>query len=295
MKILITGKNSYIGEHIKSHLKSFGYYVNEVDTVSDEWISADFSQYDSIVHVAAIVHDDAKQADDELFKKVNTDLPVKIAKKAKKSGVGNFIFISTMAVFGVGKTLNEKISVINKDTKENPKDLYGVSKFNAEKQLQSLNDGDFKIAIVRPPNVYGPNCKGNYIYLFNKIAKLMFICPYAYENVRQSMLYIDNLSELIRLIIDNNSAGLFLPQDDWIPSTVELISNIRKFNGKKFRKSKLLGRLLLLLKRTSIVNKIYGGVQYDIKASACFDNKYQIVSFSKGLEITYNELIKNIE
>lgn len=292
MRVLITGKNSYIGEHIKSHLEHFGISVDEADTISNEWTKIDFNKYESVIHVAAIVHNDAKLASEKLFKRVNTDLPLQIAEQAKIAGVKSFVFISTMGVFGVGKTLDEKNSVIFKDTKEKPKDLYGISKFNAEKKLQNLNDDSFKIAILRPPNVYGPNCKGNYIRLFNKLANLMFVCPYAYENIRQSMIYIDNLSELIRLIIINNSSGIFMPQDDYIPNTIELISDIRTCNGKKFRKSKILGKLVSLFGWTSIVNKIYGGVQYDKNASDCFDNKYQIVSFDNGLELTYNEFKK---
>lgn len=289
MKVLITGKGSYIGEHIKSHLESFGYIVDEVDTMNDQWKVIDYSQYGSIVHVAAIVHSDAKDASEELFKKVNTDLPVSIAKTAKKNGVKQFIFMSTMGVFGKGKSLHKEDSVVTKDTIPNAVGGYGGSKLKAEKQLKNLESDTFRVAIVRPPNVYGRDCKGNYIPLFKKLALKLLICPYAYTNIRQSMLFIDNLSELVRLIIDNYSDSIYMPQDDCIPNTVEIIRIIRSVYGKKTHDSKLLGCFVKAFQNLSLINKIYGGIQYEESLSNCFDNRYQIVSFVRGMGLTYNE------
>lgn len=290
MNILITGKGSYIGFHIKTYFEKFGHMVTTVDTVSDEWKSVDYSLYDSVVHVAAIVHDDAKTAYSELFKKVNTELPYEIALKAKENGVKQFVFISSMAVYGAEKSLDKESSVLNKDSKLEPTSLYGISKLEAEKLLAQLQDDNFKVSFVRPPNVYGPGCRGNYIYLFKKLADLLFICPYVYTDIRQSMIYIDNLSELIRLIVENDSSGYFSPQDDVAPNTVEIITTIRDISGKKTRYSKVLGNIIKIFRKMSLVNKIYGGVCYSDDYSECFDNKYQIVSFKEGMETTYKNL-----
>ena len=289
MRVLITGKGSYIGEHIKSHLESFEHIVDEVDTLNDHWKEIDFSQYDSIVHVAAIVHNDAKDASEELFTKVNTDLPVSIAKTAKENGVKQFVFMSTMGVFGKGKALLKEDSVVTKDTVPNAVGGYGGSKLQAEKQLNDLESDSFKVAIVRPPNVYGPGCKGNYIPLFKKLALKLFICPYAYINIRQSMLYIANLSELVRLIIDNHSDSIYMPQDDCIPNTVEIIRIIRSVYGKETHVSKLLGYFVKAFHKLPLINKVYGGIQYEESLSNCFDNRYQIVSFVRGVGLTYEE------
>ncbi|MBQ7549652.1 MAG: NAD-dependent epimerase/dehydratase family protein [Clostridia bacterium] len=287
MRILITGKGSYIGTNIKSYLESFGHTAYEVDTVSDEWRNADFSRYDSVIHVAAIVHQNAKDASDELFNAVNTELPVKIARLAKESGVSQFVFLSTMGVYGVGKTLSASDSVIKSDTPLNAVGGYGGSKLEAEKQLRALEDDTFRLAIVRPPNVYGPGCGGNYIPLFRKLALMQFICPYAFTEIRQSMLYIDNLSELVRLIVENSSSGVFLPQDDVAPNTVEMIHTIRSVFRKKTHDSGFLGWFVKVFRRLSIIQKIYGGVMYDTAVSGCFDNKYQIVSFKQGMQKTF--------
>lgn len=287
MRVLVTGKGSYIGEHIKAHLESFGFSVDEVDTISDDWEKICYSQYDSIIHVAAIVHNNAKKASEELFYKVNTELPVCIAKIAKNSGVKQFIFLSTMGVYGREKTLSTTESVIEDNTPLKAVGMYGKSKLEAEERLKELEDDNFRIAIVRPPNVYGPGCRGNYIQLFKKLALKLYFCPYAFTNIRQSMLYIDNLSELIHLIVLNGSNGVFLPQDDAIPSTVDIIRIIRESFGKRTHYSRILGLFVMACKSLPLIKKIYGGIQYDMKSSNCFDKKYQIISFSQGMKHTY--------
>lgn len=289
MEVLITGKGSYIGVRIKLHLESFGHTVDEVDTMNDQWMKIDFSRYDSIVHVAAIVHDGAKDASEELFKQVNSDLPVAIAKAAKENGVKQFVFMSTMGVFGRGKSLSKEESIVTKETVPNAVGGYGGSKLEAEKQLKKLQNDTFKVAIIRPPNVYGPGCKGNYIPLFKKLALKLFICPYAYDDIKQSMLYIDNLSELVRLIVEKNADDVYMPQDDFIPNTVEIIRIIRIIYGKKTHYSKLLGFFVKAFNKLPLINKIYGGIQYEESLSNCFDNQYQIVSFVRGMGLTYDE------
>lgn len=287
MHILVIGKNSYIGSSIKNHLESFGHTATEVDAITDEWKTADYAGADAVVHVAAIVHNDAKTATEALFCAVNTDLPVSVAKLAKAAGVKHFIFISTMAVYGAEKTLSRKNFTVRADSPLTPVTLYGKTKLAAEQQLTELRDDGFTVSIVRPPNVYGPGCRGNYIYLLKKLSKLLLFCPKCYTPIRQSMLYIDNLSELIRLIAENTTGGVFLPQDDLAPNTVELIRAIRTASGKKTHPSGFLGFFVKLFFWLPLVNKIYGGVCYDMADSLCFDGSYRMVSFSDGIAKTY--------
>ena len=286
MKILVTGKGSYIGSHIKAYLDAAGYEVDEVDTLGDDWQKADYSRYDSVIHVAAIVHQSAKGASEEQFLRVNTELPVKIAGLAKESGVSQFIFLSTMGVYGRGKTLSVSDCVISGDTPESAVGGYGGSKPEAEKRLRALEGKTFKVAVIRPPNVYGPGCKGNYIPLFQKLAMKISVCPYAFADVRQSMLYIDNLSELVRLIVQNRSAGLYLPQDEVAPNMPEMIHIIRAIHGKKTRDSRFLGAIVRLFHRLPPVRKLYGGIMYDNAVSDSFSYQYRKVGFREGMKKT---------
>ena len=286
-RIIITGENSYIGNHIQSWLEKYSteYDVKQIDVVTDKWINEDFASIDVIIHVAGIVHQPGI-TDWEIYKRVNVDLPLRIANKAKQSGVKQFIFMSTMAVYGIGKKLYK--NVITEKTELEPKSMYGKSKYIAEKELMMLADDKFNVSIVRPPNVYGFMCKGNYISGFKMFVKRMPVIPVAYENVKQSMIYIDNLTEFIRLLIDYGQIGIFTPQDGKSISSVQLMRLIANSLGIKKRQSKLFGLAVCLFKHWKITKKIYGGVEYSDEISNCFDKKYQIVTIEKAIARTLN-------
>ncbi|MGI6706543.1 MAG: NAD-dependent epimerase/dehydratase family protein [Clostridia bacterium] len=192
-KILITGANSYIGTSFEKWVSKWAdkYRVDSIDVKTDAWREKSFQEYDVVFHVAAIVH--VKENDTNKYFKVNRDLALDIAKKAKQEGVKQFIFLSTMGVYGA------EVGHITKDTEPRPKTPYAKSKYEAEKLLNELNDDSFKVATLRPPIVYGKDCRGNYPRLASMALKLPFFPDVKNE---RSMIYIDNLSEFIRLIID---------------------------------------------------------------------------------------------
>lgn len=282
-KVLITGENSHIGNKIQNWLLAKNpdlFQVSQLDVVSEKWKECDFSRYDVIIHVAAIVHQpDCKDWD--LYKKVNIDLPVDIANRAKQAGVKQFIFFSSMAVYGIGKVLTNES--IHNDTKENPQSMYGKSKWMAEKKLIQLEDGHFSVIIVRPPNVYGENGSRGYVITFAKLVKRLPVLPVAFEGIKQSMIYIDNLTELIRLIIINNKKGCYMPQDNVPVSTVELITAISSAINKKIYKSKFLGVFVRLFSFIPIIKKAYGGISYDVSLSTFQDLDYVVVPFNEGI------------
>ena len=99
--ILITGANSFVGTSVEQWLakEPEKYEVDTVDTINDKWREADFSKYDVVFHVAGIAHVDPKPEMAPLYYKVNRDLTVEIARHAKKQGVKQFIFMSSMIVY----------------------------------------------------------------------------------------------------------------------------------------------------------------------------------------------------
>lgn len=115
-RILITGKNSYIGNSFKEWLAQWPekYEVDEVETRDGIWREKSFEGYDSVLHVAGIAHNSSDPKLEDLYYQVNRDLTYEIAKKAKQEGVEHFVFMSSMIVYG---TKNE---VITKDTEPNP-------------------------------------------------------------------------------------------------------------------------------------------------------------------------------
>src|SRR5690625_3200465 len=207
--ILITGQNSYIGNNVKRWLENHPEQY-KIDTISmrvDSWEEKDFSNYDVIFHVAGIAHVSTDPKLEDLYYKVNRDLTIEVAEKAKNEGVGQFIFMSSIIVYGDNRINN---GVIEIDTPPSPVNFYGKSKLEAEKELEDLASGEFKIAILRPPMIYGKDSKGNY----PRLAKLARRTPIFPDfNNQRSMLHIDNLCEFVKLIIDNKESGLFFPQN----------------------------------------------------------------------------------
>ena len=285
MNILIIGKNSYIGNHIDEWLSRYGHKVAQLDVLTEDWKNYDYSPFDAIVHVAGIVHrPDCK--DWELYKRVNTDMPVKIATMAKEQGVKQYIYFSTMGVYQANKKLGA--SVVDETTPllSNSSSFYGMSKLMAEEALTKLQEEGFSVAFVRPPSVYGKGCKGGYITGFKKIAQMLPVIPRAYENACQSFIYIDNLSECVRLIVENRLSGVFCPQDDEIPNANRLLEVICKGIGKTYRSSRLLGICLQLLRFIPLVKKAYGGIEYSRTLSDIPGLDYVVVSFEEGMRRT---------
>ena len=170
--ILITGAGSYVGECVRKYMLAHGeYQIDAVDTMGDNWKMADYGLYDAVFHVAGIAHVNADPKMEPLYYKVNRDLTIEVAKHAKAAGVKQFVFMSSQIVFHESQSL--KTEVLTADTKENPNGFYGDSKLQAEKGLHELECDCFKVCILRPPMIYGPNSKGN----FPRLAKLATKVP----------------------------------------------------------------------------------------------------------------------
>ena len=285
MKILIIGKNSYIGNHIDEWLTKYEHEVVQLDLLTEDWKNYDYSSFNAIVHVAGIVHQ-PNCKDWELYKRVNTDIPAKIATMAKEQGVKHYIYFSTMGVYQADKKLGASVIDENTPLLSNSKSLYGKSKLMAEEALSKLQNEGFSVAFVRPPSVYGKGCKGGYITGFKKIAQMLPVIPRAYENACQSFIYIDNLSECVRLIVENHLGGVFCPQDDEIPNANRLLEVICKGIGKTYRSSRLLGICLQLLSFIPLVKKAYGGIEYSRTLSDIAGLDYVVVSFEEGMRRT---------
>lgn len=284
MKILIIGKDSYIGNHIDQWLSAHDMEVTQLDVLTDQWKDYDYSVYDAIVHVAGIVHR-PDCSDWDLYKRVNTDMPVEIAKMAKKQGrVKSYVYFSSMAVFGRGKELNT--NVIDENTPLCSEGMYGKSKLMAEEELFKLQDEGFNVVAVRPPSVYGKGCRGGYITGFSSVVRKLPIVPVCYQHVKQSMIYIDNLCEFVRLAIIQSRSGAFCPQDERAVSANEILSAIADGMGKHIVGSKLLGYVVRLFHFVPVIRKAYGGIQYSMDLSTIGGMNYIVVPFKEGMKLT---------
>jgi len=270
-KILITGANSYIGTSFENWMKQYSdnYQIDSLSVRGDEWKQFDFSIYDTVFHVAGIAHADVSKVSEEtknLYYEVNRDLAINVAKKYKKDlsdKSGQFIYMSSIIVYGEETNINKK-RVITTETKPNPSNFYGDSKLQAEQGLLPMEDGKFKIVILRPPMIYGPNSKGN----FPELIKLADSLPFfpAVDNQR-SMLFIDNLCMELKELIDNEQSGVFFPQNNEYVKTSDIIEAISKYKQKKILISPLLNYFIKMLgfvpgKIGRLTNKAFGNLIY---------------------------------
>ena len=286
-KVLITGAGSYVGESVRRYILSTSsdFEFDAVDTMNDAWKEADFSKYDVVYHVAGIAHVNADPKMEALYYKVNRDLTVEVARAAKAAGVKQFIFMSSQIVFHESQSL--KTEVLTADTKENPNGFYGDSKLQAEKGLHELECDAFKVCILRPPMIYGPNSKGNFPRLV-KLAQKTPLFP-AWHNKR-SMLYIDNLAEFVKQAILRELSGTFYPQNRELADTVEIIRYFAKANGHKVWITSLLNPFVWLGSFIlQPINKMFATYYYDPEMSKV-DFDYQLVSFEESLKQMVNNV-----
>lgn len=287
-KILITGAGSYIGTSFENYINTNfpdKYTVDTVDMIGGGWKEKDFSPYDTVFHVAGIAHsDNGKIAPEKekLYYSVNAELTSAAAEKAKSDGARQFIFMSSAIVYGNSAPIG-KTKIITADTPVSPANCYGDSKVQAEKRLKLLEDENFKVVILRSPMIYGKGSKGNYPLLAKLALKLPFFPRVQNE---RSMLYIENLCEFVRLMIENEESGTFFPQNSEYSNTSELVEMIAAAHGKKI---KLVGGFTRLLKImscfTGLVNKAFGNLTYERSISDYKEN-YRVAELGDSVKRT---------
>lgn len=282
--ILIIGKTSYIGTSFQKwmQMQQPDCVIETVSSRDGSWKKLDFGRYDAILHVAGIAHVNAKADMEQQYYAINRDLTIACCKKAKEDGAGQFIFLSSIIVYGESKSLVPV--VITPDMAPRPNGFYGKSKLEAEEGILPMAEEDFTVSVIRPPMVYGKGSKGNY----PKLAKLAGICP-LFPDLKneRSMLHIDNLCECIRLIIEEKKGGIFCPQNREYVSTSQLVKEIARQKGKKVHLISCFNPLLKgMSKRIPMINKVFGSLVYAKECSDFFGWKYCVCDFAESIERT---------
>ena len=290
-KVLITGAGSYIGTAFDQWIKENcgGIVTDTQDMRGDGWKGRDFSGYDAVFHVAGIAHADVGRVTEEqkkLYYQVNTDLAVSCARKAKSEGVKQFIFMSSIIVYGESAGIGKK-KVITGETPLSPANFYGDSKVRAENGLRKLEDASFKVVILRPPMIYGKGAKGNYPVLARMAVRLPIFPDI--PNTR-SMLYVGNLCKFIALMIEYEETGIFFPQNAEYVRTSDLVARIAAVHGRKIRLTRIFNPLIRLLgcmggKPGSMVSKAFGNLIYDRELSA-YREEYRVYDLEESVRRT---------
>ena len=281
--ILITGKSSYIGNRLKQYLGK-EYKTKLLSVRGSEWKEEKFGEFDVVVHCAAVVHRKERKGQKEDYIQGNYQVTKELAEKSKKEGVKQFIFLSSMSVYGVEE------GVIGEDTKPQPKSLYGQSKLLAEKAIQAMENEEFRVVILRLPMVYGKGAKGNYKKLVKLAVKIL-----VFPNIKnqRSMIYIENLCELIKKVIERKARGIFYPQNREYVNTAELVRQIARAYGKEVRLVKWMNPFAFLCMKSRIGKKVFGNLVYKKEISECKlkgiscngieeNMEYQVVDFQES-------------
>lgn len=279
--VLIIGKNSYIGRNVYNWLSNFPetYSFNLISVRDDGWKYLDFSKYDTVINFAGLAHiNDVTSDMKELFYSVNRDLVIELGKKSKEQGVKHFIHFSSMNVYG------DYCNNISDRTAVNPTSFYGDSKLQGDLGLEKLEDDNFVVAYIRPPFVYGKGCSGNY----NSISKIAKKTPFFpdFKN-RKSMIYIDNLCEFIKIVIDKQIGGVLTPQNKELVSTSELVRQIANVSGKKVVFTKIFNWALPIgNKLTRQIRRAFADDCYVRDLSDYFGWSYCVVDFWESIRRT---------
>lgn len=278
-RILITGKESYIGTAVEKWLSQprfiEKYKVDTMDMRSGDWKKKKFSGYDAILHVAGIVHQRETRRNIYLYDKVNRELAIQTAKKARKEGVGQFVLLSSMSVYGMLD------GTITRETIPHPTTNYGRTKLEADREIEKLSTPNFNVSIIRPPMVYGKDCKGNYQLL----RKAALLCPvFPKIKNKKSMIYINNLTEYIRVVIDKEQSGIFFPQNPEYASTCEMVKQIAETHNKKVLFVEIFNPIINRV-YFPIVKKVFGNLTYSFESQ----QMCEMVHFTESIRLTESE------
>lgn len=255
-RILVTGAGSYIGKSFQKYMSKFSDYEIKMVKVSDgSWEKEDFSEYDVCLHVAGIAHKRETKENESLYYKVNRDISFNIAQKARNNNIGQFIYLSSMSVYGILQ------GNIDDKTLLKPVNAYGKSKLEAENLIKNLDIDTFSVCIIRPPMVYGKNCTGNFTRLVQFLNNTII-----FPNIsnQRSMIFIDNLCEYIKNIIDKKIIGVGCPQDKNYVSTQKIAEILAEKNNKKIIFFSVFNPVIQLLKnKVGIISKVFGNLTYE--------------------------------
>jgi UDP-glucose 4-epimerase len=224
IRVGVTGYTGFVGEQYMEQAAS-GMTIERIDLRNRGIDQLDLTDTDVIVHLAGKAHE-MKPIPEEIYYQVNFELTRSLADLAKASGVKQFVYISSTKVYG-----DETDGVIwNEMSVCRPQDAYGKSKRMAEEYLLSISSDLFKVAIIRPPLVYGPRVKGNMVRLL-QLADRGIPLPFGNTGNQRSMVFVGNLIALINKVIVEKAAGIFIAGDAKPIATDELIRLMRKYLG----------------------------------------------------------------
>ena len=318
MRVLITGATGFVGSRLMASMSASNRSIQfcvvsrrppsgripNVEEIRIAGISGDtdwaaaLSNIDLVIHLAARVHvmDDASVDPLAEYRLVNVHGTLNLARQAARAGVRRFIFLSSIKVNGEETAPGECFS---ENSKPNPVDPYGVSKYEAEEGLREIcRQSEMEYVIIRPPLIYGPGVKANYQKLIQAVKK-GFPLPFGCINNKRSMLALDNLTDFIILASTEPRAAnqTFLLSDGRDLSSKELVTKIALALGLAPRvlpvPTILLKVLGFFLGKRAAIERLLGSLQIDSSKARVLLNWKPLISVDEGIARTVNPDIAN--
>ncbi|MFA0056422.1 UDP-glucose 4-epimerase family protein [Vibrio echinoideorum] len=312
MKILVTGSTGFVGSRVAELARDRDWAVipvmrKQIEPLtnslivpsigaSTDWSGA-FEGVDCVVHCAARVHQMNESEQDVLaaYRDINTLATLNLAKQAAEAGVKRFVFVSSIKVNG---EFSEPNLPFEPNLKNIPQDPYGLSKYEAEVELAKLSkDTGLEVVIIRPPLVYGPGVKANFLSMMRLIDKGIPL-PFGAIKNQRSLVYLDNLSDLILMGCEHPLAPghTFLASDDHDVSTTQLMQTIAHAMGKSPRLIPIpmawIQAGASALKKKHIAQRVCGNLQVEIGLTKEILGWKPPVSFEQGIKRTVEAYLK---
>ncbi|MGY3616517.1 NAD-dependent epimerase/dehydratase family protein [Bradyrhizobium sp. USDA 10063] len=298
--VLVTGASGFVGRHMSPVLARSGWVVRRavrqptgsadevtIDSIGPvtDWRAA-LAGVDAVVHLAARVHHRHEEHAVELYRKVNHEGALHLARCAADAGVRHFIFVSTVLVHGRS---TDGRKPFNENDVLTPRGLYGMSKAAAEAGLRQLSQGcDMKVTIIRPPLIYGSGAKGNMALLEKAIARGIPL-PFANVRNRRAFVSVENLTSFVlhRLSHPEGQFNIFLVADDEQVSTPEFIERLAAAAGKPARLFSMprlvLTSLFSITGRNEANESLFGSLELDLSKVASTGWR-PVIGLNEGLK-----------
>ncbi|MEZ9365517.1 SDR family oxidoreductase [Vibrio sp. F13] len=313
MNILVTGSTGFVGSRVVELAKKRDWAVipvvrKQIEPLtnslvipsidaSTDWSGA-FEGVDCVVHCAARVHqmNESERGALTAYRDINTLGTLNLAKQAAVAGVKRFVFVSSIKVNG---EFSEPNLPFEPNLKNTPQDPYGLSKYEAEVELAKLSkETGLEVVIIRPPLVYGPGVKANFLSMMRLIDKGIPL-PFGAIKNQRSLVYLDNLSDLILTCCEHPSAPghTFLASDDHDVSTTQLMRTIALSMGKSPRLVPIPMSWIQLaasvLNKKHIAQRVCGSLQVEIETTKEIMGWKPPVSFEQGIKRTVEAYLKS--
>ena len=283
--VLVTGASGFIGRHVAPVLARGGWSVrravrqpmgyNDEVVISSLGSATDWKAalvgVDAVVHLAARVHQRNEGPRFDLYRDVNVDGTLRLARSAAEAGVRNFIFVSTILVHG--RSNDGRAPFSEKDVLT-PRGSYGMSKAAAEAGLQDISlQSGMQVTVIRPPLVYGAWAKGNFAFLARAVRQRIPL-PFGAIRNRRAFLSVENLASFIlqRLTGGTDGFEVFLVADHEQVSTPDFVERLARAADMKPRLFSLptpvLSGLLTIAGQPEAYESLVGSLTIDLSKAA---------------------------